>query len=211
MHLPTIMGAVSNERPEWLRLLARLEGIVGSPAVLSGGALRDLILGREVKDLDVFMKAPEGGPDEAMRVAEAVAETLGYELGVVLHGEEYMAWAKGALVAIAELYAGSIVDLDTLEVTRTAPTQEPLNLIFTREVPSPQSMAERNDFGICQVALDIRWAFQTPAFDKDVANSTFTFLKDADQWPRSERRWKRLREKYPTYTLVGEPDPEEIG
>ena len=182
---------------KWLRLLWALELIVGGPAVLAGGAIRDLLLDREVKDLDVFVQAPTEGAEAAQAKAHQVAAALTMPLGLVLHGDEYMAWANGTLVAIAELKplvsAGPFAGLPTL------------NLIFTREVPTVQAMADRIDFGICQVALTVREAYQTAAFDKDVADGTFTFLKEPDQWPRSNRRWKRLQEKYPTYRPVGEP------
>lgn len=186
-------------RPEWRQLLARLEEILGTEAILAGGALRDNLMGKPVKDLDVFFAA--GSPIAATDMIVNVQDSLPASIESIIAGEEYREWVGDQLLAVATLEP---LSFDTIDLPQ-------VNLIALPTGATLQSTVGRIDFGICQVGLTIREEFITEAFTKDFNEKTFTFTKDADQWPYSERRWLRLREKYPDFKLVGAPDPEEFG
>lgn len=77
-------------------------------------------------------------------------------------------------------------------------------VVLTAEEISTEFVAERCDFGICQIAHDGKALFVTDAFVEDSRNRTFTYLRepfDQQQLDRSLRRWERFKEKFTGWTL----------
>lgn len=167
----------------WLDMMTRMETLTGQPCVLSGGALRDKFLGRQAKDLDLFM------PYSARAVALVEGAFTGYPK------TQYVPPAVADYIGMVDCRAvlGYFV-----------PGLPPLNFVFLAENVSvePGEVARRNDFGICQVACDSQGNVAvTQAFAKDVIEKTFTLTRTGDD-ERALKRFEWLSKKYPDYRLI---------
>lgn len=156
------------------------------PAVLAGGYLRDTLMGRPVKDVDFFIEGPLEVLDLQVRFPAAKLEPF----------SEWLAY-RGREVR-------SVWNLGT--------TQDglPMQLIELLPGLSVTERAEAHDFGLCQIwTNDGVHIHTTEAFSLDATNKTFTLktCEDASELERSLRRYQRLRQKYPEFTLVV---PEEF-
>ncbi|SCY04953.1 hypothetical protein [Rhizobium sp. NFACC06-2] len=153
--------------------------------VLSGGALRDHFHGAEVKDLDVFLPYGPG----LVSAIDAALQSSG--------------WLLTQSIPPSCAGLGEVVEVRGYQKDG----ETDLNIIFLDPGVdySALGVAQRNDFGICQIAAwieDDEWRFEyTDAFIEDVMAKTFTLLREGDE-ARSLRRYERLKEKYPDHTLV---------
>lgn len=176
--------------PEWINTIRTFSLVSRQRIVLSGGALRDLYLGKPPKDLDLFLPYSE----EAEANIHTQAQSLGYTRFQQVDNE----------------YVQNLSDVEYVAGYRH-PLNIELNFVFLNsDKPFDAfSVAFRNDFGICQIATRLSPAgfaetIVTNAFDEDVRDKTFTITHDHDP-ARSKRRWERLREKFPEYRLVEAP------
>jgi hypothetical protein len=130
-------------------------------AVIHGGALRDLALGKEgrIKDIDIAVQP----------------ERPGQYLG------DYMCnlgWSRMKERNVHEMY-DAIPDLQTITEFKTLRSPKTVQVCsytysanwFVRHV------INNNDFGINQIAFNGERFFFTTAFERDVATKTFTALK----------------------------------
>jgi len=186
---------------KWLEVLAKVQEVFPE-ALIAGGALRDLILGREIKDIDVFVRsrgeetqaalasiygdAKAEHPDLVRDYGENVPELQGvYTLHV---GDGDRDWAPDSPVSDDEYC--------------------PFQIIALNQDVTPDSCLGRFDFGICRVATDGKTVFIDPAFTKDIVAHTFTLLF-CNKRESSMKRFTRLTdEKYRGWTLV-DPDAHQ--
>jgi hypothetical protein len=170
-------------------MLQKYDAILGSlqdlcaTAHIAGGAVRDTILDRPIKDIDVFLA--NDATDEA-------ALLLRSKFGYVKVGE----WVS------YELFS----DPDVSRVARFERADEtvPICLIGLKS-PKPMDVnVERFDFGICMAAWDGHDVYKTDAFDHDAGHQTFTLLR-ADNQPQfnySMVRFEKLtKQRYAGWTL----------
>jgi len=150
-------------------------------ALLAGGYLRDCLLGREPKDIDIF---------------------------IPYQGAEIRAFRElpGAHTDIPECY---MEQSEVASVGSLRGFEMPVQVIELRPGLNPLDRVKAHDFGICQVWSSGDGFSCTPAFLHDIRCATFTLTEcnDAKEYARSMRRWYRLSKKYPDYTLVV---PQEI-
>lgn len=168
----------------WLIAMSKVSAVTGMPCILSGGALRDLVLGRPVKDLDISLPYSEEVFKDALDGFSHYPKS-----------QHIAAGAAGYIDGMCECKAVLGFDL---------PGIPPLNLVFLRDdIPmSALEVAGRNDFGICQIACNSNGHIEvTEAFLKDADNKTFTVTRP-DDGDRCLRRFERLSEKYPGYVFV---------
>lgn len=151
-------------------------------AILGGGALRDLDNGRPVKDLDIFIN--DGN-------ISLVLKALGNPEITKETGEQYFEWDP-SVCNVIELAPHAEID---------AP---PINLIELGHSCTVEEQMRRFDFGICQIMLDAKGIHMSEAYKTDKANKTFTLTRrrSYEQREHSLRRFERLQEKYPGWTLV---------
>jgi tRNA nucleotidyltransferase/poly(A) polymerase len=176
----------------WQRLLLAIREVCPS-AVLAGGALRDLLLDRPIKDLDIFINA------RAMQLAdEAIAALRLAGFTVEFDPCDLTAYPEDQnleVVAVATLSTPE--DLAPFAGLRVLPVQ----LIFTNWDTS--RITDRFDYGICQVAYDGETITFGDHFNSDRIEEVFRLRRDRPT-PVSMRgsvhRYARLVNKYPGWT-----------
>lgn len=158
-----------------LKALFAVQAVVPG-AILAGGYLRDSILSRPAKDIDIFV--PYQGP--------GVAPFL--KLGALV--------MTGAAQYMEQTEVDNVFDLPGFEL--------PVQIIELAPGLDPVDRTKDHDFGICQVWHDGTAMGSTEAFTKDCGDQTFTLVSCANkpEYDRSMRRWERLKLKFPEFTLV---------
>jgi hypothetical protein len=194
----------SRDIPAWINTPFNLIRSRFPEAVVSGGALRDLMHRVPVKDVDVFIELQDRDvlatlrelfPNRPMFDTFTAAGDIPFVVSPVstIVPEaicDYRAWA-----AVKGLHGVYSIDNEN---------HPPIQVIVLASVPGPGELASRNDFGLCQIAYDGTNIFVTGAFLADVRNARFTYtgLPDAESIKRSVKRATRLREKFPLHAFI---------
>jgi len=174
-------------------ILAQLQE-VGVKGLIAGGAVRDHILGKPVKDIDVFV-AHEPNLVSKLQAAfgalhvnpSLAAEYIGEA------GQSEVSHVYEVRKSVDPFDMGAI-HLPPVQVIVLAPGMDPLDRV------------KHHDFGICQCWYegggDLDFGF-TGAFIGDVADNSFTLThcEDQHQFDRSMRRWERFKERFPEFSL----------
>lgn len=176
---------------DYQTLLTSLQQIAPQ-AHIAGGAVRDTILNKSIRDIDVFM--PDACVDE---VAAHLRKTWKY----VKTGEwqQYEGFSDPAMVRVAKF--------------ENADETIPVCLIGLQ--PSyayPKSNIARFDFGICMAAFDGKNIIRVDAFNTDVEAKTFTLYRadNQAQFNYSMSRFEKLTaDRYRGWTLAVAEEFEE--
>ena len=170
---------------QFIKVLAEFEDL-GGKGIVYGGCLRDTVTGYgPVKDIDI---AVQNTKDNLLAIV-AFYTTYGSS-----HLEQYIGYGN-----FPDVFA-------SVQVERPdAPTVN--FVVLSDDFPfTPTDVAERCDFGICQIAMDsFGLTYRTGAFAADLANYTFTYTRepfDQAQFERSLRRWDRFSQRYVGWRLV---------
>jgi hypothetical protein len=170
----------------WLEILRAVKSKYPG-ALLGGGCLRDLVLGYEPKDLDIFI------PCDA---------EPGYP-GLYAAGMEYFA-------PVLNGYGTGIADVYEVFNTTVRDLPQPIQLVFLRHPTlSFEDLFTRFDFRICQIATNgtkVQWS---DGFAEDVHAKRFMIDPNCpqDKLERSYRRLCKFQEKYgPTFEYVNPLD-----
>lgn len=160
-------------------------------AVLAGGCLRDLALGGEVKDLDVFIPYE---PEISQGIVNLMARGEG--------------WVPGQVIAIGDYVAGFGTEVPLVQEFRVHGLDQPVQIIHLANGPTGEHfnssyVISRVDFGACMVAIDHRGLNYNGHFLRDIRQHQFTLLRaeSEEQVVRSYRRAQRLLKKYPTASM----------
>lgn len=168
---------------EWADTRAFLEDVIGEPVVMAGGALRDLDHGKPIKDIDVFFHAAS---------YEKCKHLFGL-IGRALHDE---------IICDPVDIAGD----DVSGVGSFVLDGDEWNMVGLRYPCTNESVADRFDFGICQIAWDGDRIYRSKDYQKDVQNRTFTLTPirggERKDVSRALVRYERLTQKYKGYRLV---------
>jgi hypothetical protein len=188
MHpLHNLFPAAAALPQEWAETLSNISLVVKAPAVLSGGAIRDWLHDKPIKDLDIFVSWSMDG----LSALNDLMIKTGYE-----RTQNISPSCEGLGEVVAVVGYSKFGEID-------------LNVIFldTAVDLSPLGIASRNDFGICQIAAwvdgysaSFRFDY-TDQFIEDVIGKTFTLTRTGDEG-RSLRRYERLQAKYPSHRLI---------
>lgn len=176
---------------KWVNELARLRHQLGLQAFIAGGAVRDLILRRPHRDVDVWL------PAHYEETARRVAAEHGWKVVV----------------------DGNYVSSDLLSVYEYGVDGETYNLIVTN-FQTTEEIVGRFDFGISRASIhlipgpiqyDEPYPVEcelhvTPEFLADMARKVFKVRHDNGA-ARTAARWERLRERYPDWTFEDLEDP----
>ena len=190
--------------PEWLTILAEVKKDCNEESMfLVGGAVRDLVLGTPIKDLDIFCTRAIIVPDyfnSSTPVSTKSPELL--EALCVSYNED-----DAPPNRINKAYTTMMCGWE-------------VNLIVSTKRPTFDSIIEDFDFGICQIGLDVYelgyGIYQdsnrgmqikyTQAFLDDVENKTLTITNK--KFSRESHTDKMLA-KFPDYKLV-DPEAEDV-
>lgn len=190
--------------PSWGVTLAAIQKVFPE-AVIAGGALRDLIIGRPVKDIDIFIKATGSDDDTHRFLASIYGEAHALNKEDVKEYHEQLSELQG----VYSLSRPRETEDDWLSPSREIRDENgcPFQVIALNTEVTPTSVVERMDFGICRVAHDGQHLDATHEFLLDMENQTFTLLR-AHSPARSQHRYDRLvREKYQGWRLL---DPNNL-
>lgn len=107
---------------------------------------------------------------------------------------------------------GDYTDAEMFEVSRIVemedwsfPSQGPtINIIAVQPGKTPVEDAERYDLGLCQIYFDGQKVVASAAYYQDKMEGTLTLCRctSAKGLERSERRARRLQEKYPAHAFL---------
>lgn len=167
----------------WVNELARLESL-GLRGFIAGGAVRDMILRRPHKDVDIWL------PHCYAATAEVQARAHGWR--IVAEG----GYVSSALEAVYEYESNG----------------ETINLIVT-PLQSPEEVMGRFDFGICRAAIRRLpcpigsgmfpvecVVVMTAEFLEDMQRKVFKVRHDNGA-ARTLARWHHFSERYPDWTF----------
>lgn len=159
---------------EWRDLLSQIQAVDPS-AIIAGGAVRDWILARQPRDIDIFVKRLSEDDINALNLA-------------IVEGTYIESAEHDDSVSASGCYNGHSL---------------PVNIIWCSTSITPKERFERFDFGICKAAFDGKEVITHPEFDWDVKHQIFTLRRASNylQTIESLIRYNRLREKYP-YPLM---------
>ena len=182
---------VHSQFATYAALAAVIEKQTGYTAIVGGGALRDAITGKPVKDIDIFAFS-------CVRLLEKLTVNCApiiYDF--IEDGFTKIPQITEGSAEYVNMRGGGVVAVDIYEKAGHLP----INVVWLDHVPHASEQAHGFDFGICQVTLTSDNAlFTTPAFLRDLENHTFTITTSFDD--RAQRRWDRLNEKYYDWKLA---------
>lgn len=180
--------------------------------VIAGGAVRDLLLGRPVKDIDIFIGNLDDWFEECDQEADwnTVAESIFEHWH---NGASTSSWNKreAAPVIRTEMnlkpVEGSKYAESFLSVVTTIPGFTEIQLIGTRD-PVVDHILHRFDFTICEAWLDESGRPKvSPAFRHDAAHKILRFKGEDGLSGRAVTRSvdhaDRLAQKFPGWRRVG--------
>ena len=162
-----------------IKAAADLLDSLGCDGIVAGGAIRDTVLRRMVKDFDVYVENTPVNFD-ALRKRFPNLTLLDAD------HDDYEGCASANLTVYEanELHDG-----------------KPVQIMLVRRDPV-EYVRNVFDFGLCKAFLCNTWGLVLePEFIQDVRAKTITFYPSDENW-YSESRAKRLTEKYPDYRLV---------
>lgn len=146
-------------------------------AVLAGGALRDLILGGPIKDLDIFVGPIETNLDEVL--------TIRY------------GWRRIKQCNMS--YCALHTPISTVLTYSVPGLEYEVQIVQLTNLDTPHDVIARMDFAACQVGYcsPSHWVY-TPDALKDFLNRTITMREpdDSTQELRSWKRGVRFEQKY---------------
>jgi hypothetical protein len=148
---------------------------VDSFAHIAGGAVRDTYCEKPIRDIDLFLPAPN---------CDVAAEVLRFKLGYVMVGK----WVQ--YEGFSDPFVEQVAKFDKADETI------PVCLIGLRDdVRNIRQNLSRFDFGACMAAWDgTSRIIQMEAFKEDMSRKEFTLLRadNANQYAYSMARYKKL-------------------
>jgi len=173
-------------------ILNTIKGICPT-AHIAGGAVRDSLLERPIRDIDLFL-------DDAC--TDDAAKLLRSQFGFVKVGEwaRYEEFSDPAVVRLAKFEKAD-------EVT-------PVCLIgLVEEARGMRENVARFDFGACMAAWDGDEVYSAPEYTIDINEKTFTLCR-ADNQPQFDYSMSRFRkltaDRYAGWSLVVSAEFEEL-
>jgi hypothetical protein len=159
-------------------------------AVLAGGAVRDTLNNKPVKDIDIFV-GPAVTVEDLRKFDDGLQWTSQFSASTV---EAYKQFFGDELVEVIKGYDPNSISTPQVQV------------IVMKQPVTLASALSSADFGFCQVGLQRNslGIFATQAFMDDQLNNTATLTRSRrhKNFERSFDRASRLREKYPERTFL---------
>lgn len=176
-------------------------------AIVAGGAIRDTLLGKPVKDVDIFMSARN-----AHRIVSVLKEW--YAVGDDSYARNLVnpPTGFGQLASAAAGGATGYENNHILQVFERHDLELPANLIVL-DVDPVMYVTDGFDFGICKAWYDGNCVHTHKDFGNDVNSRTITMTLTADQlkqlYPSVKKGLSQLKDhalriqrKYPNFRIV---------
>jgi hypothetical protein len=174
-------------------ILEALQQAIPGSVHIAGGAVRDTILDRPIRDVDIFLSSID---------ADSAAALLRSTFGYVKVGEwkQYMGFSDPMVERVAKF--------------EKADETIPICLIGLKEDLSPSDNIERFDFGVCMAAWSGgEFILRDDHFKRDIESKTFTLCRadDLAQFSYSMVRFKKLTaDRYVGWQLAVPSQFEEL-
>lgn len=180
----------------------RAAGFAG--AVCAGGAVRDTLLDRTIKDIDIFIQ-PTGLSKDAL------LEALKKAFGIVENPDDMFFSSSQIRVVISEeveQYLGSLRDVARVVEVYKEGVQYPFQIVELDRQMDLGEIIRRVDFGICQAGVELvddePLVRVTAQFSQDSVDKVFRIsdaVVDKADYERSLNRYVRLSKKYRGWRL----------
>lgn len=170
---------------DWQAVLKGFEAAGTPHAFIAGGALRDLITEKPIRDIDVF--AEDRGSREKNRIlVQKAFENAG--IGAVKKTEVHDGYS-----ATTETRSHTITEAGENWIVEAGGAT--YNIIFKQKMQSLLDTVKGFDIGLCQIGYNGA-LFSTNAFEKDLMNQTLTVCNKTPGW---REHLQRVVQKYPDY------------
>lgn len=172
-----------------------------SSAAVAGGCLRDLMHGKPVSDIDVFISLGDEGQDPGDWIEEDSLFNE-YKNGMRKLAESLYSTKKRVE---RKCEGGSDYSSSFIREVWEFPEgfrMYPLQLVFSSESPV-DTVRDDFDFGICQAWTSGGRVQTTPAYKSDDAHRKFELMNQDTGRPTTWERLQKLRAKYPGWRFVG--------
>lgn len=168
----------------------------GHEIVCAGGAVRDILCNKPVKDLDFFL---EGDASTLFRHSNLYSE-LCQELNHGCHTRDHVVLDMNKVSSNTKYGGYGSSELFVVEFP-CGWRNYPIQLVFLPEGNVRKEVFEKFDFGLTRVYCDERGVRAHPTFYHDQLNRRLTYYGSG--WGcTSPERIARLREKYSDYRFV---------
>lgn len=173
-------------------------------AVIAGGYLRDLYIGIEPKDIDIFIPFVEDIDPILTKIDNEISPKI--EVMSIQFTDSRITEMRGAA------YMPQSEITRVWDVRSTKEDITPYQIIMLQKDLDTRDRISKYDFGFCQIYFDGCSVYATDAFQKDVDNKTFTLVhcEDDEQFARSMRRAEKFKNKLPGWSFVNTTEFKEI-
>jgi hypothetical protein len=202
---------------EWQQLLEAFQKSGAKEAVIAGGAMRDLLNGKPVKDVDIFLKT-RGDQKKNKNFLKKAFQAAGLKIGWQGDDPEHLEQFPGPVWEHLShndpyrepQYARAFVDTPVESWKVIAGQRETeYNIVFVGGQMSRwvhahvfhDVLIRAFDFGLCQVAFNGADVISTHAYKEDVKNKSVT-LKNVNAAVQAHL-W-RIMKKYPDWKPCAE-------
>lgn len=164
----------------WNAALAAVKRIAPE-AVIAGGALRDLDNGREVKDIDIFVR---GTTEPALARLRNAVVRAGFDAEEIDPSKMY---PVGDGQDVVGHFDAEFPGCDV-----------PVQIIMVNHDCAPEVLVTRFDYGICRIVYDGETLLRAPEYLSDQAAEVFKLRRQRtdQELVASVHRFARLRQKY---------------
>jgi hypothetical protein len=211
---------------EWKQVLRAFHENGPKEAIIAGGAVRDILNKRPVKDVDIFLRS-RGNQNKNRKFLKKVFKSAGIRVKeqVVSDGssprhDQFPGPAAGEIKSWA-FESHRTIDKNQTESWKViaGPDNTEYNVVFisgrvskwTHNHVFVDALLRGFDVGLCQAAFDGRRLITTTAFKEDVRLKTITLTQPNNT---SKEHLARIAKKYPDWQLCPEaekllnPDPQ---
>ena len=183
----------------WLQYPRMLQMEYGIFPFIAGGSIRDTILAKKVKDIDLWITIPDwivekAGVDRLTLLGE-ISGREGWTFSGVDNNDSGADPEGRGIIGVYEYQFDSV--------------EQPYNIIVLNEDRPPMEIMREFDFGICQVGINpYGIGIVNKEFVEDVKNKTFTQTREQSP-ERKQERLRRLQQKFPDFkepSVIVRPD-----
>ena len=147
-------------------------------AVIAGGCMRDFLLKKKIKDIDIYTRC----------FSNEFCYTRLADLGFVLLSQEGCNKSYSNRDTMVKKYKYKDIPVDIIHISSHA------------YMTTAEYIVEGFDYGICKVFFDGEKVHKLPEFIEDEKNKTITLLSDSKaEQTRVIEHYKRIKAKYPDY------------